>query len=67
MSNAPKNIGNHDANTWVDEIDIDDMTGEIARTLLACEEFQARKPTSPKTTTMNPPGVDFPAGSCRLN
>ena len=38
MSSAPKNT-HHDANTWVDEIDIDDMTGEIARTLLACEEI----------------------------
>ena len=43
MSNAPKNVGNHDANTWVDEIDIDDMTGEIARTLLACEEIPGPK------------------------
>ena len=36
---APKTATESHPESWWKEIDLDDMTGEIARTLLACEEI----------------------------
>jgi hypothetical protein len=37
--NAPDSTTENGPDVWNQEIDLDDMTGEIARTLLACEEL----------------------------